>query len=596
MKKRARVAAFGRSVTALAGGLLAAGLLPAALAVAATHDLAPAPVLAADAWVRDVRPTKLERGDALVVELADATPRGPAIIVLTPHVAAAGAVGRTAASAGPPAPLVLRARALGDGRVVADVDAHVEARVGRDVVWSETAVEVALTDTGHGDIWAATGGHRVWRTRPGDETAFVFFPGTLRGFAARVAATHQRRIAGVAVPAGLLAGAIMVGVALLVLLLVAPFTGLLVVWERKIAGRMQSRFGPNRVGPRGWLQWLADGIKLIMKEDLIPTAADALLFRLSPYLMWMGIFATLVVLPLSQFAIVADLNIGLLYLTSVTTFTVIGVIMGGWASNSKWSLLGGMRSAAQIISYELPASIALLSVVVLAGTLSPQAIVRAQGGLPTEWFVFRTPFTYVAFFIFFISALAEGNRTPFDLPEAESELVAGYHTEYSGFRWSIFQLGEWTNIYVVGGITATVFLGGWNVPLVPPDAVAGSALWQGLSLGVMLAKVVVLSFVIIWIRWTLPRFRLDQLMNLCWKWLLPASFAAFVASAAWAWATADAPRIDRLARWATFLVGGVGVGAAFLGRLLRTFRRTRLLHVGERQFTLPFVERHLEKR
>ena len=342
------------------------------------------------------------------------------------------------ASTEPPSPVALRARGLGDGRVVADIDADFEARVGRDVHWRNVAVEVALTDTGEGDAWAATGGHRVWRTPARERYDLTFFPGTLGGFAARVAADHHPIIAGRRIPTGVLSGAIMVGVALLVLLLVAPVTGVVVVWERKIAGRMQSRFGPNRVGPRGWLQWLADGIKLILKEDLVPTDADSVLFRLSPYLMWMGVFATLVVLPLSEAAIVADLNIGLLYLSSVTTLTVIGIIMGGWASNSKWSLLGGMRSAAQIVSYELPASVALLSVVVLAGTLSPQAIIRAQGGLPTDWFIFRTPFTFVAFFIYFISALAEGNRTPFDLPEAESG--AGRRLPHGVFRFPLVDL------------------------------------------------------------------------------------------------------------------------------------------------------------
>jgi NADH:ubiquinone oxidoreductase subunit H len=548
-----------------------------------------------EALVRDVRPTKLERGDKLVVELADAAPRGPAVIILTPDVpvewhAPSGAQVVTASSIG------LRARALGDGRVVADIDAALERRVGRDRYWRNVTVQVALTDTGQGDSWTATRGHRVWRTPQRERYDLVFFPGSLGGFASRVAGEHRPTVAGRPIAPGVLVGAIMVAVALLVLLLVAPITGLLVVWERKIAGRMQSRLGPNRVGPRGWLQWLADGLKLILKEDLVPTDADRLLFRLSPYLMWMGIFATLVVLPASEMAIIADLNIGILYLAAVTTLTVIGIIMGGWASNSKWALLGGMRSAAQIVSYELPASIALLSVVVLAGTLSPQAIVRAQGGLPMDWFVFRTPFTFLGFIIYFISALAEGNRTPFDLPEAESELVAGYHTEYSGFRWSIFQLAEWTNIYVVGAISATVFLGGWNVPFVATGALAARPFWQALSLGVMLGKVVAVCFVIIWIRWTLPRLRIDQLMTLCWKVLLPVSLVAFVASAAWAWAAFAAPGLDRPMRWVTFLVAGVGLGGLFVARLVSTFRRTRLLHVSGNQFNWPFVERHLEKR
>ncbi len=547
---------------------------------------------AADGLIRDVRPTKLERGDTLTVELTGAAPRGPAVIILTSGAPARDATTVAALSR----PVALRARGLGDGRVVADIDADLENRIGHDVHWSAVSVEVALTDTGAGDVWARTGGRRIWRTPPRETYDFTFFPGSLGGFATRVAMDHPVRIAGWVVPPLAETIAIMVAGALVLLLVIAPLTGMVVVWERKIAGRMQSRFGPNRVGPSGWLQWLADALKLILKEDLVPTDADRPLFLLAPYLMWMGIFATLVVLPLSEFAIVADMNVGLLYLSSVTTLTVIAIIMGGWASNSKWSVLGGMRSAAQIVSYELPASISLLSVVVLAGTLSPQAVVRAQGGLPMDWFIFRSPFTFVASFIYFISALAEGNRTPFDLPEAESELVAGYHTEYSGFRWSIFQLGEWTNIYVVGAIFATVFLGGWNVPFVPADAVAASAVWQAVSLAVMSCKVIAITFVIIWIRWSLPRYRVDQLMDLCWKFLLPLAFAAFVASAAWAWGVAAVPRLDRPMRWAMFLLAGVGLGGVFLAKIIHTFRRTRLLHVGAHQFTLPFGERHLEKR
>ena len=444
MSARGAIGPCGKVGLAILAALVGLAVMgsTAATATAAEETAAPA----REAGVRDVSPTKLERGDRLVVELEAGAPRGPAFIILRRPPGPAGLT---------VAPLALRGQALGDGRVVADIGATVEAQVGRDVRWPAVAVEVALIDTGEGDVWAATGGQRVWRSGPGDTYELDFFPRTVRGLAADVAAAlgPLARRHPALTPAAI-ALAVMTGVALLILLLVAPATGLLVVWERKIAGRMQSRFGPNRVGPAGWLQWLADALKLIRKEDLVPTDADPILFKLAPYLAWAGIFATFVVLPLSEFAIVADLNIGILYLTSVTTFTVIGIVMGGWASNSKWSLLGGMRSAAQIISYELPASIALLSVVVAAGTLAPQAIVRAQGGLPPDWFVFRSPFTFVAFFIYFISALAEGNRTPFDLPEAESELVAGFTTEYSGFRWSIFSLAEWTNIYVMSAIVA----------------------------------------------------------------------------------------------------------------------------------------------
>ena len=572
-----------RSMTRLRARLVMVALFASTIADAGR-------AVAADADpIRDLRPTTLEAGSHLVVELTNASPRGPAVVILR----------ATSASTGPtaPPPLALRGRALGDGRVIVAIDDGLAAQLGRNVRWRGVSVEVALTDSGGVDeAWAATGGHRVWRSAPGETWDLAFFPGSLAGFAGRVAGEHPLTIAGRPVPAGVFAGAIMIGVALAVLLLVAPVTGLLVVWERKIAGRMQSRFGPNRVGPRGWLQWLADALKLILKEDLIPTHADRVLFRLSPYLMWMGIFATFVALPLSEAAIVADLNVGLLYLAAVTTLTVVGIIMGGWASNSKWSVLGGMRSAAQIVSYELPASMALLTVVVVAGTLSPQTIVREQGGWPFDWFLFRSPFTFAAFFIYFIAALAEGNRTPFDLPEAESELVAGYHTEYSGFRWSIFQLGEWTNIYVISAIVATVFLGGWNIPGISPDAIAGSPALQGLSVVMLGGKVVALTFVIIWIRWTLPRFRIDQLMELCWKRLLPLAFVLFIASAAWTWAVNGAPRLDLATRLLTFALGGVGLGLAFLLRVLRTFQRTRLLHAGDRQFTLPFVERHLEKR
>ena len=582
MSARAAIGPCGRVGLVIVGVLVALAIAAAVTAPAASAaEEPPGPVR--EAWVRDVSPTKLERGDRLVVELEAGAPRGPAYVILR----------RPPGPAAAAAPLVLRAQALGDGRVVADIDASVEARVGRDVRWPVVAVEVALIDTGHGDVWAATGGQRVWRGAPGDTYELDFFPRTVRGLTGDVAAALGPRAARHPAAVTL---AVMIGVALLILLLVAPATGLLVVWERKIAGRMQSRFGPNRVGPAGWLQWLADALKLIRKEDLIPLDADPLLFRLAPYLAWAGIFATFVVLPLSEFAIVADLNIGVLYLTSVTTFTVIGIVMGGWASNSKWSLLGGMRSAAQIISYELPASIALLSVVVAAGTLSPQAIVRAQGGLPQDWFVFRSPFTFVAFFIYFISALAEGNRTPFDLPEAESELVAGFTTEYSGFRWSIFSLAEWTNIYVMSAIVATVFLGGWNVPFVSPEAVAASPGWRVASLFVMLGKVALLSFVVIWIRWSLPRFRVDQMMSLCWNWLLPTGLAMFMASTAWTWVDAAAPRLGVAVRWATFMLGGVGLFAVFVRRVVRTFRATPLLHAGARQFTLPLFERRLEKR
>ncbi|HEY0706600.1 MAG TPA: complex I subunit 1 family protein, partial [Polyangia bacterium] len=243
----------------------------------------------------------------------------------------------------------------------------------------------------------------------------------------------------------------------------------------------------------------------------------------------------------------------------------------------KWSLLGGMRSAAQIVSYELPASMALLQIALLAGTLSPQGIVRAQGGLPHQWFVFASPFAFAGFFIYFIAALAEGNRTPFDLPEAESELVAGFTTEYSGFRYGVFMLAEWTNVYVLSAAAAAQFFGGWNVPFVSADQVAGSWALGLLGAFLMLTKVVALVFFIIWIRATLPRFRLDQLMALCWKYLIPLSFAAFVLSAAWLLVCDAIPAAHGWVRLLTFGFGGLGLFALFVQRVRVNFRSSHLL-------------------
>jgi NADH:ubiquinone oxidoreductase subunit H len=379
------------------------------------------------------------------------------------------------------------------------------------------------------------------------------------------------------IPSGFLLGGILFAVGLLVILPVPIIGGLIVVWERKIAGRMQSRPGPNRVGPGGWLQFLADGIKLIVKEDLIPKEADPYLFRVSPYLVFIGVFATFVVLPFSQSIIVADLNVGILYLLSVTSLVVVGIIMGGWASNSKWSLLGGMRSAAQIISYELPASIAVLSVVTLSGTLSTQGLVLDQGGPPWRWHLFDNPFTFACFFIYFISALAEGNRTPFDLPEAESELVAGYNTEYSGFRFSIYFLAEWVNLIVIGAVATTVFLGGWRIPFISPASMEANGWLQLAAAGVFCFKVFLLIFVIIWVRWTLPRFRVDQMMNMCWKYFLPISLVSFLGTAAW---VVIAPRGSWLRlgmQLAMFAVFGVGTFIYFMSRVMFVRRTTKVM-------------------
>jgi NADH-quinone oxidoreductase subunit H len=311
---------------------------------------------------------------------------------------------------------------------------------------------------------------------------------------------------------------------IIVLLFFVTVGGILTWVERRLSGFMQSRLGPNRVGPQGFLQWIADGVKLVLKEDLIPDGADRVLFRIAPYFCLIGVFCTLVVLPWGSGLIVADLNVGLFYFIAITSLVVIGVLMAGWSSNNKWSLLGGMRSAAQIVSYEIPVGMGLLVPILVAGTLSMQGIAASQGWLPWDWMLFKSPFTVLSFFIFFVGSLAEANRIPFDLPEAESELVSGYCTEYSGFRYAVFFLTEWANLFVVGALTTVVYLGGGNLPGIMEN------LWV-LSLLVFFAKTSLVIFLIIWIRWTLPRFRIDQLMKLSWKYLLPAAFIAFFGQA-----------------------------------------------------------------
>lgn len=318
----------------------------------------------------------------------------------------------------------------------------------------------------------------------------------------------------------------------------AVFAGLTSYWERRVAARMQSRVGPNRVGPFGLLQWIADALKLIVKEDLVSSSADGLLFRIAPYFLLIATVVTFVVLPFGYRIGVTDMNVGLFFLVSATALSVIGVLLSGWASNSKWSLFGGMRAAAQVVSYEIPAGLALMVPVVMAGSLQMHTIIRAQGGAPWDWFMFQTPMGFVAFFVLFIALLAEGNRTPFDLPEAESELVSGYNTEYSGIRFGYFFLAEWGNLWVLSALVTTLFLGGWQVPGVSMvqlhewerlDAVPVA--YFAASLIVFCTKVIVLVNVIIWIRWTLPRFRVDQMMSLCWKWLVPMALGCLVLAA-----------------------------------------------------------------
>ena len=313
----------------------------------------------------------------------------------------------------------------------------------------------------------------------------------------------------------------------------AVFGGVSTWVERRVAARMQSRIGPNRTSAAGFLAWVADAVKMIFKEDIIPASADQLLFRAAPYFSIVGLLLPFVVLPLGQGVVVADMNVGVFYLTAVTAFVVVGILVSGWASNSKWALFGGIRGAAQVLSYEIPAGISLMVPVLMAGTLSMQGIVRAQGGAPWEWFVFQNPAAFVAFFIAVTSSLAEGNRTPFDLPEAESELVAGYHAEYSGFRLAVFLMVEWANMWIMAGLAVTMFLGGWQVPGVGSVPTPLWFLLQAASMLVFIVKTWALVFVFIWLRWTLPRVRVDQMMSLCWKYLVPGAFLCFIVTLLW---------------------------------------------------------------
>lgn len=346
-----------------------------------------------------------------------------------------------------------------------------------------------------------------------------------------------------------------------------PIAGVTSWLERRVWSRIQSRVGPNRVGPQGFLQWLADGVKLLLKEDICPDAADRWLFLLAPYFVVWGVVATFVVIPFGSALVIADLNVGLLYLIAVTALVVVGVLMAGWASNNKWSLLGGIRSAAQVVSYEIPAGLAILPVVLLTGTLSMQGIIREQGWAPWDWFVFHNPFTFIAALMFYVSALAEGNRTPFDIPEAESELVAGFATEYSGFRFLLFFMAEWGNLYVIGAVVTTLFLGGWQVPLWTNNPV----LLNLSQFGVFFLKAYFWVFVAMWVRATLPRVRVDQLMSMCWKYLVPIGFVNLIGTAVWmvVW-----PEGNRLVQYLLFGLA-VAIVVLFLRRVLFHLRRAR---------------------
>ena len=291
-------------------------------------------------------------------------------------------------------------------------------------------------------------------------------------------------------------------------------TVLFLIWmERKASAHFQDRLGPMRTGPHGALQTIADALKLLQKEDIVPTLADKKVYFWAPVLAFVPAYMAYIVVPFGKGLIARDLNIGILFILAITTFTVISLLMAGWSSNNKYALLGGMRSAAQIVSYEVPLTISVLGAVMLAGSMSMNHIVEAQG--PYFWKWYWLP-QILGFGIYFIAATAEINRTPFDLPEAEQELVAGFSVEYSGMKFAMFFLAEFINMFTVSAIATTLFLGGWQPPL-PALAIIPSWIW-------FLGKTFFLVFVLMWFRWTYPRLRVDQLMSFAWKFLLPLSF------------------------------------------------------------------------
>jgi len=322
-------------------------------------------------------------------------------------------------------------------------------------------------------------------------------------------------------------------VAFIMVNIMAIVGGLGTYAERKISADLQARIGPNRVGPYGILQFLADGVKLIMKEDLVPKEADRFLFFIAPVLCMVGVFATLTVLPFSSGLALSHLNIGVFFLIAISSLVGLGIFIGGYASNSKWSMLGGMRAAAQIISYEIPVTLSIIAIVILGGGLSFKTLVESQGAFPHQWYIFHNPFTFIAFFVFFVGALAETNRAPFDLPEAESELVAGYQTEYSGMKFAFFSLAEYVEVFVLCGVAAALFFGGYNVPFNLGDGPIGKIFQQLLEVGAFVTKTLMFYYVVIWVRWTLPRLRVDQLMTVCWKYLTPIAIFNLIGCAFW---------------------------------------------------------------
>jgi NADH-quinone oxidoreductase subunit H len=340
-----------------------------------------------------------------------------------------------------------------------------------------------------------------------------------------------------------LAWTITAGLAAFLILNVIAGGALVFIWaERKIAARIQDRLGPTRTGGRfGWLQSLADGIKLLAKEDLMPEGADGMLFRLAPYVSFCASFCAFIALPFAFDFVGQRLNVGVFFVVAVLGLEVFGVILAGYASASKWSLFGAMREAAQVVSYEVPLGMCVVVPVMLAGSMDLVTIGEKQAGWFTNWYLFHDPFTFVIFWVYVTCAVASVNRAPFDLAEAESELVAGFHTEYSGLRWSFFFMAEYGSMFLVSALAAVLFLGGWNGPI-PVARLLGLSEGTGDTAGYfvrlagcanLMLKATLGVLLMMWVRWTLPRLRIDQVMTTCLKYCTPIAAVMFAGAMLW---------------------------------------------------------------
>ena len=389
----------------------------------------------------------------------------------------------------------------------------------------------------------------------------------------------------------------------LVVTLVALWVAYATYLERKISAFMQARLGPMRVGPWGLLQPIADGLKLLTKEDFVPDKADRWIFFFAPYIAVAAAFIVFSVIPFGpDWAVITDVNIGLLLVLAVSSVGVLALILAGWSSNSKYALLGALRSSAQMVSYEVGMGLALIGALMFARTLSLSGIVGAQGS-DSVWFIAYQP---AGFLLFLVSGIAENNRAPFDLPEAESELVAGFHTEYSGMRWSLFFMAEYAAMVVVASVATTVYLGGWYVPFVHAwtEAKGYHNLYVLVCVLAFLIKASIILYLYFWLRWTLPRFRYDQLMDIGWKWLIPAAlinigwsaFTVFLAQALDTWKVLDTiQQLDNrlnLTPAGKGLVIGMGlVGLVVTGLVLSRINwRSRDFHLKTQRRNIRLVD------